>query len=187
MLEHVPAFLGRALRNVRAGHSELVAAKLLADGARDPAAFALTSPAFASGAPMPARFTADADGDPVSPPLAWEQSPEGTSALVLVVEDPDAPDIAPLCHSLVWGREAGPGALTEGASPPAQGRNSYQQSEWLAPDPPTGHGPHDYVFQLFAVNEVPALEKGSGRSAVVEAIEGKVVGLALLSGTYERA
>ena len=38
------------------------------------------------------------------------------------------------------------GQLLEGEAPPRVGKNSFGNSEWLLPDPPTGHGPHDYVF-----------------------------------------
>ena len=52
----------------------------------------LTSSAFEDGAPIPARYTCDGQG--LSPPLAWEGIPEATRSLVLVVDDPDAPDPA---------------------------------------------------------------------------------------------
>ena len=32
------------------------------------------------------------------------------------------------------------------------GRNSFLQTAYLPPDPPTGHGPHLYAFQIFALD-----------------------------------
>src|SRR5262245_45802943 len=55
-------------------------------------ALAISSPAFAPSASIPARYTCD--GEDVSPPLAWRGAPEGTRSFALIVEDPDAPDPA---------------------------------------------------------------------------------------------
>ena len=49
----------------------------------------LRSPAFESGAPIPARF--DHERGDLSPALSWDGVPEGTAGLVLLVDDPDAP------------------------------------------------------------------------------------------------
>jgi len=49
----------------------------------------LRSPAFESGAAIPARF--DHEHGDLSPALTWDGVPEGTAALVLLVDDPDAP------------------------------------------------------------------------------------------------
>ncbi|HET9716443.1 MAG TPA: YbhB/YbcL family Raf kinase inhibitor-like protein [Pseudolabrys sp.] len=49
----------------------------------------ISSPAFADGQAIPAKYTADGEG--VSPPLEWSGAPAGTKSFLLVVEDPDAP------------------------------------------------------------------------------------------------
>ena len=59
----------------------------------------LTSPAFAEGAAIPQRFTCD--GEDRSPPLSWSAPPEGTRALALVMDDPDAPS-GVFTHWLVY-------------------------------------------------------------------------------------
>ena len=190
MLEHVPAWLGQMLHHVRAGHARLVVVDpaLTADGVID-----LSSPAFANGARLPARFTADGDG--VSPPLIWGEVPDGTQSLALIVEDPDAPALAPLVHAIVWGipateRRLAEGAIVEGGDGGADGRdvgrNSFLSEGWLPPDPPTGHGSHDYVFQLFALSATPELRANPGRAAIVEAMAGKVLAAGILVGTYSR-
>lgn len=185
MLEHVPAWLGKAIKKLRAGHGKLAVARLGGEDLLHKGGFTLTSPAFDDGGELDPMFTADEE-DACAPPLAWTAPPAGTKGLVLIVEDPDAPAPAPLVHWLGWGMKPGAGGLLEGEEPPVLGEMSLGASEWLAPDPPPGHGVHDYVFQLFALSEPLELSAGSDRDAVIDEIEGTVLGVAVLTGTYKR-
>ena len=141
---------------------------------------------------MPKRFTADGAG--VSPPLLWRDPPTGTACFALIVEDPDAPATQPLVHALVWNIPADTRRLAEGAitgdgkdmTRGDVGRNSLYAEGWLPPDPPTGHGSHDYVFQLFALKEVPAIGPNPGRDELVSALENRVLAAGLLVATYSR-
>ena len=186
MLEHIPAWLGKALRNARAGHGKLAVAKLGGEDALHVGGFRLQSAAFVDGERLDPMFTADEE-DACAPPLEWSAPPAGTRALALIVEDPDAPGLEPFVHWLGWGMEPRAGKLFEGEEPPVLGQNSYLKSEWLAPDPPAGHGVHDYVFQLLALDAPIELEAGSGRGAFMDALEGHVIGAAVLTGTYQRS
>ncbi|WP_066775657.1 YbhB/YbcL family Raf kinase inhibitor-like protein [Sphingomonas sp. CCH5-D11] len=192
MLEHIPAWLGRSLGNVRAGASKLAIVQPELGGRFEP--IDLSSPAFAQDARLPPRFTADGEG--ISPPLVWGALPEGTATLALLVEDADAPAPQPLVHAVIWGIPADAGRLPEGAivadgaglaDTGDVGRNSYLGEGWLPPDPPTGHGEHRYVFQLFAL-DAAAEDPGPspGRSALVRAMAGHVLAAGLLIGTYSR-
>ena len=185
MLENVPAWLGKAIRNLRAGHGKLAVAGLAGEGMLGKDGFAVSSPAFRDGEPLDPCFTAD-DEDAVAPPREWTAPPAGTQELALIVEDPDAPTPEPFCHWLVWGLPPQQGKLLEGETPPRVGKNSFQNSEWLLPDPPTGHGPHDYVFQLFALDLPLALMPGAGRKELFAAMEGHVVAAAVVTATYQR-
>lgn len=185
MLEHVPDWLGKALRNARAGHAGLAVARLGGSDLIGRNGFTLRSAAFEDGGELDPCFTADEE-DAVAPPLEWSASPPGTQELVLVVEDPDAPAPEPFVHWLVWGLKPQKGQLLEGEVPPRVGKNSYRNSEWLLPDPPAGQGPHDYVFQLFALDLPLTLMPGAGRLELFEAMEGHVLAVALLTGTYQR-
>ena len=51
--------------------------------------FTITSSAFKEGNMIPKKYTCD-DAD-VSPPLAWENIPEGTKSFAIICDDPDAP------------------------------------------------------------------------------------------------
>src|SRR5439155_662735 len=58
----------------------------------------ISSSAFKPNGAIPARHTCD--GEDVSPPLAWTGIPAGTRSLVLIVDDPDAPD--PAAPKMTW-------------------------------------------------------------------------------------
>ena len=192
MLEHVPQWLGHALRGLRAGADKLCILQPDLGGSFKP--IQLSSPAFADGGRLPPRFTADGDG--VSPPLLWGPVPEGTRCLALIVEDPDAPTLEPFVHAVVWGLSPDVHSLEEGAIRPDKtrengdgsdvGRNSWFLEGWLPPDPPTGHGDHHYAFQLFALGECADPGTNPRRGAMVKAMRGNVLAAGLLTGTYSR-
>lgn len=191
MLEHIPSWLGHALRGVRAGADKLAVSQ---PGLSGPGAIDLSSPAFADGARLPERFTADGAG--VSPPLVWGAVPAGTQLLALIVEDADAPTPQPLVHAVVWGLPADAARLAEGAVQKDAagsadggdvGRNSYRAEGWLPPDPPTGHGEHRYVFQVFAVGaDCADPGRSPSRGALISAMTGHVLAAGVLTGTYSR-
>ena len=191
MLEHVPHWLGNLMRSMRAGADKLVITQpRLRVGDHK---LALSSPAFGDHARLPERFTADGAG--VSPPLVWSGPPQGAAGFCLVVEDADAPAPSPLVHAVVWGLPASERRLAEGAiardgkgagDGRDVGRHSFFGEGWLPPDPPTGHGVHDYAFQLFALSDLPAIGANPGRADVCEAMAGRVLAAGLLIGTYSR-
>ncbi len=191
MLEKVPSGVGRALRKVRAGQDKLVSEQ--ADFETAPFSLRLESPAFEDGGSIPPRFTADGDG--ISPPLSWRGTPEGAQSLVLIVEDPDAPAPRPLVHLLAFDLPPELSELAEGLfrSPRHEGldedlgRNGYLQAAYLPPDPPTGHGPHLYAFQIFALDRRLNFDRPPNRSVVVEAMRGHVLAKGVLTATYERS
>jgi Raf kinase inhibitor-like YbhB/YbcL family protein len=192
MLEHLPRWLGHALAPLRAGTDRLAVAAIRPG---ECAVIDLSSAAFPDGGRIPDRFTADGAG--VSPPLHWDALPDGTAALALLVEDADSPTLAPLVHAVVWDLDLDAHQLEEGAighggdgqpggEHPETGRNSYLRRGWLPPDPPPGHGEHHYVFQLFALSSVPDLERAPGRSALLDELGGRLLGVGILTGTYSR-
>ncbi|MEJ5210700.1 MAG: YbhB/YbcL family Raf kinase inhibitor-like protein [Burkholderiales bacterium] len=149
----------------------------------------LTSPAFANGGEIPAAYTCD--GRDVSPPLAWSEVPAGTHSLVLIVDDPDAPDpAAPRMVWVHWVLYNLPPAimeLPEGAAVPAgasAGINDFRRTRYGGPCPPIGR--HRYFFKLYALDtRLP--EMGAASKAQLErAMSGHVLAEAVLMGTYER-
>ncbi|MCM8730979.1 YbhB/YbcL family Raf kinase inhibitor-like protein [Hephaestia sp. GCM10023244] len=192
MLEHVPRWLGTAMRGMRAGADKLAIVQL-SDGV-ELATIDLMSPAFANEGRLPPRFTADGAG--VSPPLVWGALPPATAAIALIVEDADAPTPAPLVHAIVWDlppdeHRIAEGAITADGAGEADGRDvgrhSFFGEGWLPPDPPTGHGEHRYAFQLFALDDdTPDPGETPRRAALVKAMRGHVLAAGLLIGTYSR-
>lgn len=190
MLEKLPDAVGHALRNQRAGLDQVVFNQVgLGHGT---ASLKLGSLSFADHAPMPALYTADGDG--ISPPLDWSGVPPQAAALLLIVEDADAPTPHPLVHAIVVDLLPQDGALPEGALKGGgndgegyhAGRNSYLQAAWLPPDPPPGHGVHRYVFQLFALDADPGFSETPGREEVLEAVRSHAFASGCLVGTYTR-
>ncbi|MCJ2015026.1 YbhB/YbcL family Raf kinase inhibitor-like protein [Methylobacterium sp. J-076] len=187
MLEKMPRVLGEALSGVKAGLDGTTFHAAFPDA---PPEVRVSSDAFADRAAIPPRFTADGEG--TSPPLAWDGLPPGTAALAVIVEDAGSPTPRPLVHLLAWnidpaGRLAEGAAAGEAAAGPTLGKNSFMKAGWLPPDPPTGHGDHQYLFQVYALSRRLDLDAGSGREALVEAMQGHVLAKGSLTGTYARA
>jgi phosphatidylethanolamine-binding protein (PEBP) family uncharacterized protein len=57
---------------------------------------------------------------------------------------------------------------------------------YRGPCPPPGHGPHRYVFRLFALDTEPAITPGASRGELEHASGTGVLAVAELTGTYER-
>ena len=190
MLEKLPAFVGQALAHRRAG----VAGLAIADPARQrgDGRLALSSPDFGERTMMPAACAADGDGR--SPALTIAGVPEGTRSLALLVEDADAPTPRPIVHGIAWGLAPDLGSLAlgdldGGGAGGAAGRtgiNSYRRAGWLPPDPPTGHGLHHYVFQLYALAAPLEFDRPPGRGELLAAMDGRIVASAVLTGLYAR-
>lgn len=190
MLEKVPEVIGRLLRRAKAGSEELAFND--AAFADAPCSIALDSPAFGDGGPLPATFTDD--GDKISPPLRWRGVPAEADAVVLIVEDADSPTPSPLVHAICWDLPGEDGEIAAGDldSPCSVGegytlgRNSFKRAEYLPPDPPRGHGPHRYAFQVFALGARLDFDKAPDRRQVIDAMQGHVLAKGCLVGVYER-
>ena len=189
MLENLPHAIGRALKDNRPGLEKTLHAALAADA---PELLTVESSAFLHGEPIPARYTADGEG--LSPPLRWTGVTRDTGAVIVVVEDADSPTPQPIIHLIAYDEPGRDGDWAEGAikSPEhegeghAVGRNSFLKEGWLPPDPPPGHGPHRYVFQVFAFRHAPGIDRTPGKADIKRALEGEVVAKGVLIGTYER-
>lgn len=143
----------------------------------------ITSPAFADGAPIPARFSCK--GDNVAPPLTWSVPP-GAAELALVVDDPDA--VGGLyVHWIVTGIAASPGSITAGQTPD-NGRslpNSGGQQSYFGPCPPAGSGIHHYRFTLYQLSAPLELPAGVGGVQAAQAIAQAAGAQARLTGTFQ--
>ncbi|HLV20474.1 MAG TPA: YbhB/YbcL family Raf kinase inhibitor-like protein [Polyangiaceae bacterium] len=186
VLKTISRLAGRALRPVRAGKEHLASARYPAVE-RIP----LESSAFQDGGPLPERLT-NAEGRNLSPDLRWSAVPAGTQELLLLCEDPDIPMRLPFVHWLLYRIPAHVRELPEGIGRETHplnavsGRNSARKIGYLGPHPPPGHGTHHYTFQLFALDTPIRIDGVATRDDVVKAMEGHVLGVGTLVGTYSR-
>lgn len=151
----------------------------------------LESPAFAPGAAIPVRYTCD--GEDMSPPLRWSGVPSGARSLVLIVDDPDAPDPAKpqrtWVHWVVYNLPPTTGGLAEGVTGALpggglQGLNDWGRPGYGGPCPPVGR--HRYFHKLYALDVVlPDLGRAD-KAAVLAAMRGHVLAEAELVGTRQR-
>ncbi|MFI8100574.1 YbhB/YbcL family Raf kinase inhibitor-like protein [Streptomyces sp. NPDC086023] len=145
----------------------------------------LTSPVFADHAEIPRRYTGE--GEDVSPPLTWTAAPRGTAELLLLCEDPDAPD-GSFLHWLVTGIDPWTGGVEEGARPHG-GRswpNGFGRDGWGGPLPPAGDGPHRCFFRLHALARPVRLPERPGVADVLAAVRDLTLASGTLVGTYQR-
>lgn len=155
-------------------------------------ALTLTSKSFSHNQSIPAKHTCD-DKD-ISPALAWRDLPANTKSLVLIVDDPDAPDPAApkmtWVHWVLYNIPPDTAGLAEDASgtglPPGtlQGMNDWQRAGYGGPCPPVGI--HRYFHKLYALDTVlPDLQIPT-KAVLEKAMHGHIIASAELIGLYQR-
>jgi Raf kinase inhibitor-like YbhB/YbcL family protein len=170
----------------------LLPAMLRADQKGATMSFELSSPAFRHLDSIPALFTCE--GKNISPLLKWKNLPEGTKSLVLIVDDPDAPD--PAAPKITWvhwvlynippeitglAEEAGNRRAEAGM---LEGLSSWNRGGYGGPCPPIGT--HRYFHKLYAL-DIALPDMLSPLKADVEAaMKGHILGEAVLIGTYKK-
>ena len=142
---------------------------------------------------IPAKYTCE--GGDVSPPLTWAGVPPSAKSLVLIVDDPDAPDPAAprmtWVHWVVYNLPTTTTSLAESQSSTSlprgakTGLNDWKKPDYGGPCPPVGR--HRYFFKLYALDVMLADLGRPSRGEVEKAMQGHVVGTAELVGTYEKA
>jgi Raf kinase inhibitor-like YbhB/YbcL family protein len=150
------------------------------------------SSSFAPNQAIPDAYSAYGEGR--SPELHWDRVPAGARSVVLLMEDPDAPQATPWVHWVLYNVPANVTRLPEALPGKArlaelggalQGRSSAGEIGYYGPRPPRAHGTHHYHFELFALDASLDLAPGADRDQVVQAMDGHVVACGELVGTYE--
>lgn len=151
----------------------------------------ISSSEFKNNERIPAKYTCDGDRF-LSPPLQFENIPQNTKSLVLIVEDPDVPkeiredqlfvhwilyNIPPLSKELPEGTTAGTCAL-----------NTRDEPRYTGPCPPGEYFPneHRYFFRLYALDTTLQFEKEPSRDEVLSATHNHVLETAELIGRYKK-
>jgi Raf kinase inhibitor-like YbhB/YbcL family protein len=155
--------------------------------------FQIQSDAFKDQAAIPVRFSFQ--GASVSPELRWQGIPEGTRELALICEDPDVPTPKSIVHWLVYGIDPAISELPEdlpkkkslsGPVNVKQGLNSCFFSGYIGPNPGFWDPAHHYRFRLYALREPLNLAPRAGRTEFFKAIDGKVIDVTEVVGTYAK-
>jgi Raf kinase inhibitor-like YbhB/YbcL family protein len=156
-------------------------------------ALTLSSPVFQHQGTIPVEYTCD--GQDLSPPLQWSEIPETAKSLVLIVDDPDAPD--PKAPKMTWvhwvlynipptTRELPKGV--SGKDLPfgtLEGLNDWKRTGYGGPCPPIGQ--HRYFHKLYALDRILSNLNTPTKQQVEAAMKGHILGTVELVGTYQRS
>lgn len=131
-----------------------------------------------------------------SPHLEWKNPPPSTKSFALTLFDPDAPTGSGWWHWLVFDIPAALVQLPQGAgnvdakilpSQVVQSINDYSITGYGGPCPPQGHGFHQYIFTLFALDvESLQLSKETNPAVVGFNINAHTIEKASLIMYYKR-
>jgi len=100
-------------------------------------------------------------GQNISPELHWKNAPTDTKSFAITLFDPDAPTGQGWWHWLIFNIPAdtfhiptGAGSIDTGLLPAGavQSINDYGNIGYGGPCPPKGHGPHHYIFTIYALD-----------------------------------
>lgn len=153
----------------------------------------LSSPAFDHEQPIPQRYSCE--GDDISPPLQWSGIPAESLSLVLIVDDPDAPDPAApkrtWVHWLLYNLPVASSGLPEAIRPShlpdgtLEGINDWKRTGYGGPCPPIGR--HRYFFKLYALDQALPDLGSPTKASLLEAMQGHVIDEVELIGTYKKS
>jgi Raf kinase inhibitor-like YbhB/YbcL family protein len=151
-------------------------------------AFTITVDSIAAGSVLPEVYTCN--GASESPEVAWDGIPSGTKSLVLILDDPDAPN-GRFTHWIVYNIPPVPGKL-EQAQPNAKvlangaqnGDTSAGSRGYYPPCPPIGTT-HRYVFRLYAV-DMDITQPTADRDSIDWALTGHTIAETKFSTTFKR-
>jgi len=141
----------------------------------------LTSSAFKNGGNIPIKYTCD--GDDITPPLSFNNIPNSTKSLVLILDDPDAPGET-WVHWIVFNIPADITEFKEDVGPRYYiGKNSWGNIAYGGPCPSIGEE-HRYYFRLYALDTELNLFDGASRQEIDDAMAGHILGQTSLMGKY---
>src|SRR6202163_1842309 len=159
----------------------------------------MTTTAWEDGGVIPDKYTMAAGADAVSPELKWSQVPPGTQSFVLLLHDPEPVlnkgSKMDITHWMIWnipGTATGlPEGVAQGELPDGSRQVSLRASGYMGPG--AGPGPyHHYTFELYALDTKLDVPQGTpqqaaeSRTAVVNAMDGHVLGKAILVARFHR-
>jgi Raf kinase inhibitor-like YbhB/YbcL family protein len=158
----------------------------------------LTTTGWMDGDVIPAKYT-QAVPSPVSPALTWTNVPAGTQSFVLHFHDPDVSKdktTGDQVHWLMWNMPPTLTGLPEnvpmGAQLPDGSRQiSASGATYRGPGAPATGPYHHYTFEIYALDIKldsiqPAANELETRTKVLAAMQGHVIGKAVMFGLFRR-
>jgi hypothetical protein len=154
----------------------------------------LTTTAFEDGSVIPNKYT-QADPKPVSLPLSWTNVPAGTVTFALIMHDPDVAlqkKVGDVLHGMWFNIPATTTSFAEGALSGTStdgtvfAKNLRGQPGYMGPGAGAAGPMHHYTFELYALDTKLDLTADATRDDVLKAIDGHILGKAVLMGRFKR-
>jgi Raf kinase inhibitor-like YbhB/YbcL family protein len=156
-----------------------------------PKTLELRSVSFNAGGDIPVSYSCKGEG--VSPQVSWESAPDKAQSFVLIEMDWDGPSpsfrLGSFTHWILYDIPANVREIKSAisASDLSQqhilaGNNSSDVAAYMPSCPPLGK--HRYVFRVYALDVAQILPASPDRSAVMEAMQGHVLGFGELVGLF---
>lgn len=153
----------------------------------------LISSAFLPFADIPELYTCE--GADQSPPLLWTGVPVEAKSLVLIIDDPDAPD--PAAPKMTWvhwvlynippnttGLNSGKSGVMDLPPGTLSGLNDAQETGYHGPCPPIGR--HRYFHKLYALDTILPNLHHPTKAILEKAMQGHIIARCELIGTYKK-
>lgn len=142
----------------------------------------ITSPVFAQGGYIPAKYTCDAEN--VNPPLGISGMPNGTRTFAVILEDMDSP-IRPWVHWTAWNIPP-VDQLEENTLLCVSGANDFRPCRYFGPCPSSGI--HQYIFRVYALDTPLNLPPYiTGKRELEHAMSGHILAQGALMFKYKRS
>ncbi|HEV3330896.1 MAG TPA: YbhB/YbcL family Raf kinase inhibitor-like protein [Bryobacteraceae bacterium] len=155
----------------------------------------LTSPDFEDGGIIPNKFT-QSDPNAVSPKLEWTNVPMGTVTFALILHDPDVAlqkNTEDVLHWMAFNIPGTATGLPQGVPTNAtmpdgmvNAKNRGGRAGFMGPGAPAAGPYHHYTFELFALDTKLELGPDATRDDVLKAMQGHILGKAVLEGRFHR-
>ena len=147
----------------------------------------LTCPAFDNGSYIPDKYACK--GSNVNPELEINNVPANTQSLALIMDDPDAVEVAGYTwvHWLLWNISPSITVINENSVPEnaIEGLNSWSDTIYGGPCPPMGRD-HLYFFKLYAL-DIELTIPSTNADNLTAAMNGHIIERSILTGRYSKS
>ncbi len=140
----------------------------------------ITSPDFQEGKMIPEKFTCE--GENISPAITITKIPNEAVSMVLIMDDPDAPN-GGFDHWVMFNIQPG-GSINENTSPGIEGANGKGEPKYTGPCPPTGE--HHYHFKVYALDVMLNLKAGVSIKTVMDEMHDHIIATGEIVGLYSK-